>query len=66
VRQGRHRRAVGRYVPDKNGCGCSVVQKVDTPEAWDSFQKCQETLGAKDFKTLQDIRCKPGQFKGPC
>lgn len=55
-----------QYVPSKNGCACSVVQKVDSSDAWDAFQACQETKGAKDFKALQDTRCKPGQSKGPC
>ena len=55
-----------QYVPKRNGCGCSIVQKVDSSDAWDAFQKCQETKGAADFKVLQDARCKPGQAKGPC
>ena len=62
-----------QYVPKRNGCGCSVVQKVDSSEAWDAFQACQEKLGndpavngKMTFKALQDTRCKPGQSKGPC
>lgn len=53
-----------QFVPNRNGCGCSVVQKVATPQDWDEFQKCQESL--KNFEVLQDSRCKPGQAKGPC
>jgi hypothetical protein len=43
-----------------------VVQKVDTSDAWDAFQACQETKGKDDFALLQNTRCKAGQAKGPC